>query len=158
MKNYDLCYLISPELKIEEANTLASKITGFVQNESGLIRKSENPVPKTLGYQIKKQRSALWVNLEFSLEPEKLNAIEEKIKKESKILRYLITVKNPPRREKEKRTKGKEKSPIGEKVSKEGNLVDSSIIAPVKSLETKETEKKVELKDIDEKLEEILKE
>ncbi|MBU2539609.1 30S ribosomal protein S6 [Patescibacteria group bacterium] len=147
MKNYELSYLISPELNTEESEKLASEIIAFIQTSSGLIIKSGNPIPKTLGYRIKKQTSALWVNLEFSLEPEKLNAIEEKIKKESKILRHIIVVKNPPRREKEKR--GRKTEPVLTEASAENNDATKEKI---------KSEKKVELKDIDEKLEEILKE
>lgn len=148
MKNYELSYLISPELNTEEAEKLASGLIAFIQTESGLIIKSGNPIPKTLGYRIKKQGSALWVNLEFSLEPEKISSLEEKIKKESKILRHLIVVKNPPRREKEKRERKTESISAEIPIEKSDTMKEEKI----------KPEKKVDLKDIDEKLEEILKE
>ena len=141
MKTYELTYIISPELKIEEAEGVASEISAFLQKEGGVVIKAENPNPKTLGYQIKKQGTGFQVSLEFNLEPEKVNALEEKIRKDSRILRFMLLVKEQTRKEKSKRRM----KIIEEKPS------------PIKTSESK-TEKKVELKDIEEKLEEILKE
>jgi len=141
MKSYELTYIISPELKTEEAEGLALEIISLIQKEGGIITKSDNPIPRTLSYQIKKQGSGFQVSLEFNLLPEKLNVLGEKIKKDSRVLRYLIVIKKP----------------LQEK------LRERIRVAAIKTEEPKEekikkTEKKVELKDIEEKLEEILKE
>ena len=148
MKNYELSYLIIPELKIEEAESVALDVKDFIQNQGGLISRSEGPNPKTLGYKIKGRMSALQVNLEFSLEPDKLKMVEEKIKKNPNILRHLATnkklVKEEPKRKRMARAFSQQEPTL------------------TKTAEEKKTpedhEKKVELKDIDEKLEEILKE
>ena len=146
MKEYELTYIISPELKTDQAQELALKIISFIQKEGGIITKSDNPIPRTLSYQIKKQGSGFQVSVEFNFLPEKLSILEEKIKKDSRVLRYLIVIKKPAKKEKERRTpKATETRPEKEKPSF------------VKTTEGK-TEKKVELKDIEEKLEEILKE
>ncbi len=144
MKNYELSYLISPESSTEETEALNAGITSTIQKEGGLILKSEMPVSKFLGYTIKKQRSALWVNIEFSAEPEKIAVIDSYMKKETKILRYLLVIKKPKRQIKERRER-KEQTPAPE-ITKE-----ESVIKPEKF------DKKVDLKDIDEKLDEILK-
>ncbi len=144
MKQYELTYLISPELKTEEIGGLTSEISVFLQKEGGSVIKAGNPNPKTLSYQIKKQGTAFQVSLEFYSTPEGLKTFEEKIKKDSRILRYLIIIKKPPKKEREERKIKtdiiKEEKPSFAKAS-EGKV-----------------EKKVELKDIEEKLEEILKE
>lgn len=161
MKVYELTYIISPELKIEEAEGFASEISALLQKEGGVIIKAEGPAPKTLSYPIKKQGTGFQVGLEFNFEPEKINTLEEKIRKESKILRYLMFVKKPPRKEREKRTKktGEEKPSF---VSAFADPLRQSVNEAKASTDKKttegKTEKKVELKDIEEKLEEILKE
>ncbi len=155
MKNYELTYLISPELKTEEAERFSLEISAFLQKEEGSVIKTENPKPKTLSYQIKKQGAAFQTSLEFCSTPEGLKTLEEKIKKESKILRYLIVVKKPPQRERRKKTISMTKpSRILDKVGTESVeiKIESSTEKPRK------TEKKAELKDIEEKLEKILKE
>jgi len=141
MKSYELTYIISPEIKTEELEGLISEISSFLQKEGGIIIKTEGPSPINLGYQIKKKGNAFQSGLEFQLAPEKLKNLEEKIKKDPKILRYFIILKIAPRKE-----KGRFKKIIPVQIE------DS----PEK--EPKKIEKKVELKDIEEKLEEILKE
>ena len=145
MKNYELSYLISPESTTEETEALNAGITSFIQKEGGLILKSEIPVSKFLGYTIKKQRSALWVNLEFSAEPEKITLIDGFVKKETKILRYLLVIKKPKRQVKERRER-KEQTPTPATEAVRGE----SVVKPEKF------DKKVDLQDIDEKLDEIL--
>lgn len=156
MKQYELNYIISPELKIEEAEGLASEISALLQKEGGVIIKAESPAPKTLSYPIKKQGTGFQVGLEFNFEPEKLSILEEKIRKDLRILRYLMFVKKPPRKEREKRTKktGEEKPSFVPAFASPSHKASDE---QRKASEGK-VEKKVELKDIEEKLEEILKE
>lgn len=146
MKNYELTCLISSELKSEEAEKTAGEISDFVQKEGGIIIKPATTDYKALGYTIKKQSACFLMTLELSLEPEKINALEEKIKKDQKILRHMITIKKPLTEKYKSRRSDKVFS--DKKVSLEGEQKE----------QIKKSEKKVELKDIDEKLEEILKE
>jgi ribosomal protein S6 len=152
MKTYELSYIISPSLKSDEASGLSSEITALIQKEGGLIMKETTPNPRTLSYQIKKQGAGFQVNLEFSLEPEKLRAIEERIKKEEKILRHMLVAKRAPRREKIR----KERPAL--KTAETAASPAGTTETPSEEEKTKEKGKKVELKDIEEKLEEILKE
>jgi len=151
MKSYQLTYLISPELKTEEAEGLALEIINFLQKEEVSVIKIENPKPKTLSFQIKKQESAFQAGLEFCSTPEKLKIIEEKIKKDPRILRYLIVIKEPPKKKREEKIFSTIKPSINSREIKEEKFFSA------KNSDNK-TEKKVELKDIEEKLEEILKE
>ncbi|MBU4462093.1 30S ribosomal protein S6, partial [Patescibacteria group bacterium] len=137
MKIYELVYLISPELETEEAGELASEISAFLQKEGGSILKAENPSPRTLSYQIKAQGAAFQVNMEFTLDPEKLRVLEDKIRKNTKILRYMLIIKKPPRKE----PTARKMRPVGAEKAETPNEVKN-----------KKTEKKVELKDIEEKL------
>ncbi len=144
MKNYELSYLISPEANAEEMGALNAEITSAIQKEGGLILKSEMPVSKFLGYTIKKQRTAFWVNLELSIEPEKIELINSFMKKEAKVLRYLLVIKKPKRQVKERRER--KDQTIAPAPEKEGIIEKAE-----------KSDKKVDLQDIDEKLDEILK-
>jgi small subunit ribosomal protein S6 len=93
MNFYELNYLISAELSIEEIKNLQEKINSFLREEGGEIEKSGLPIKKKLAYPIKKKNEAYFGNLDFYLSPEKLENFEKKIKKEEKILRYLILKK-----------------------------------------------------------------
>ena len=132
MKLYELTYLISPELSESELKSLNEKINSLIQKGAGVLNEVKLPIKKRLGQLIKKQREAFLINLSFYLEPDKLGSLEKELKSEKKILRYLILAKP--------------KIKIA-KVRKRPTKVIPKI--PVK-------EKKVELKEIEKKLEEIL--
>ena len=132
MKLYELTYLISPEFSEEEQKSLNEKINSLIQKGAGVLNEVKLPIKKKLAYPIKKQREAFLINFNFYLEPEKLGSLEKELKSEKKILRYLILAKP--------------KLKIA-KVRKRPTKIIPKI--PVK-------EKKVELKEIEKKLEEIL--
>jgi small subunit ribosomal protein S6 len=133
MKLYELTYLISPEVSEEELKSLNEKINSLIQKGAGALNEIKPPIKKKLAYPIKKQNEAFLIELSFYLEPEKLGSLEKELKAEKKILRYLILAK--PKL----------------KIIKLRKRPKKVIPKPLK-------EKKVELKEIEKKLEEILKE
>lgn len=142
MKPYELTYIISSEITTEQAETEAKNIESFIQDKEGVILKSENPSPKTLAYPIKKQGSGFFAVLEFQLEPKELGKLKEKLQKNDKIIRHMLIIKNPEKIQKERRIRKKP-------------LVSSPLVEAIKE---EKTNKKVELREIEEKLEEILSE
>lgn len=137
MKHYELTYLISSELSEEEAKTFQDKVASLIQEEGGLLDEKNVILRKKLAYLIKKQTQAFLSTLTFQIEPKKLPPLEKKLKLENQILRYLILIK-PPVKE----------MPVRRK--KVPEIVPKKPTPPLK--------KKVELREIEKKLEEILKE
>jgi ribosomal protein S6 len=133
MKKYQITYLISTELSEKEVTEISEKIGSFIQEHKGILTQRKKPVAKKLGTQIKTQKTAYVASLNFQLDAENLAALDtflKKIKNEAKILRYLIT---------------------NEKTAEE----KKSIIRKPFAVKAKETQK-VELKEIEKKLNEIL--
>jgi len=64
-----------------------------IKNEGGKIREVEFLGRKKLAYQIKKEKEAIFVNLKFNLDPEKIKNLEKNLKAKEKILRYLMIAK-----------------------------------------------------------------
>jgi len=151
MKNYQLTYLISPDLSEEELKNLSEKIKNFIQEETGTLEKITEPSKRELGYPIKKKGEAFLATLNFSFQPtadqpkagnpEKLGNLENKLKSEKQILRYLILTKKTIR-ERPERIIRKEVLP--------------GIKKPLEVTKKVTPPKKVELKEIDKKIEEIL--
>ena len=141
MKTYELTYIVSPETTSEEAEAKAKGIETAVQNREGIILKQSNPVAKTLAYPIAKRASGFFGVLEFQLEPEKLIELKEILEKDGKIVRHMFIIKEPIKVKKERRTR-----PAPVVVEKEETPLTK----------TSEDKQKVELKDIEEKLDEIL--
>jgi len=145
MKLYELTYLISPELSEEELKNLSKKISDFILEEEGTLKKTVELFRKKLGYVIKNKEEAFWATLNFHLNPEKIKNLREKLKPETQILRYMILTK------KESKTSEKKVLPKTEKPPE--TIIESS----QPTTQQPKTEK-VELKEIDKKIEEILSE
>ena len=133
MKYYELTYLISPSLGEEEAKEIQRKLTSLIQEQGGILESSagkENPQKTNLSYPIKKEVEAYLASQTFYLEPAKLKLLKNEVNSEKNIMRSLIFSKKKEKKVKpHRRTKTKEKE---------------------------KTEKKVALKEIDKKLDEIL--
>ncbi|MBI3631535.1 MAG: 30S ribosomal protein S6 [Candidatus Staskawiczbacteria bacterium] len=144
MKPYELTYIISSEITSEQAEAESKNIESLIQGKEGIILKSVKLSPKTLAYSIKKQSSGFFGVLEFQLEPEHLGEIKEKIQKNGNIIRHMIVINNPAKIQKERRIRRK---PIEE--NKEPAFTAQA---------DKKTSKKVELREIEKELDEILSE
>ena len=133
MRLYELTYLIPPNLAEEEIKALQEKIVSQIQEIGGILNEISRTIKKSLAYSIKKNTSAF---LSFQLPPEKLVFLHKRLKSESNILRYLIL--------------GKPAQVLPGKILA-GKKVQEVTIKPKKLAKPK-----VELKEIEKKLEEIL--
>lgn len=147
MKPYELTCIVSSEITAEEAEAEIKNIESYIQEKEGIILKSEKPFPMTLSYPIKKQGSGFFAILEFQLEPEHLDELKKKLGKNSKIIRSMLIIKNPAKIQKQRRTRKKP-------------LISPAVVGDItiSAQAEKKTSKKVELKEIEEKLDEILSE
>ena len=132
MKIYELNYLISPEVSQEDHKNLSDKMKEFIQENGGILKDSKVMPKQSL------------VSLVFHFDPGKIGEIEKKIKLESQVIRHMILVKKirkikpgPPPRPSTQPASGPKLPTIHTQ---------------------KKPKEKVELKDIEKKLEEILKE
>ncbi len=136
MQLYQLDYLISPKLSNQDAKNIGEKIKSLIEKEDGSIEKTEVLSRQVLAYEIEKFNEAFLTGLSFNLEPEKLKIIKNELTSEKNIIRHLmikkIIVKTKPVRKR------------AAKPLKEVKIVKSK------------PKQKVELKEIEKKLEEIL--
>lgn len=149
MKTYELTYIISSEITSEEAGAVANEVNSLLQSKEGVILRSDNPVAKTLSYPIKKMGSGYFVVSEFQIEPEKLAEINEKLEKNAKILRHGIIIKKPHKIRKERRSARKPLFSTAVEPVELKNPVEAE-------KEEKKSDKKIELKEIEKKLDELL--
>lgn len=90
IKNYEIAYLINPDIPEDEVFGEAGKITAAVQDVHGLVGRIQEPKPRKLAYPMAKHRDAYFGWTVFAVAPEKLTDIEKRIKQEKSIIRYLI--------------------------------------------------------------------
>lgn len=138
MKYYELTYLITPDLAEEEARAFQNKVNSFIADE-GVLEEGNVILRKKLAYPIKKKEQSYLAVATFNALPEKISSLEKKLKEEKEILRYILVIK-----EKQQSLK------IRPHMAKRKPIVETK--EPISQ------EKKVELKEIEKKLDEILNE
>ena len=136
MKYYELAYLAAPEISDENLTALKEKVVAFVQKKGEILGEVRPPIKRILGYPIKKRKNAFLATIYFSAPADLANDLKKMLDKEKEILRYLIIIKREPAEA--------AAPPIPEKFKK----------APAEFKKTREP--KVELEEIEKKLEEIL--
>jgi len=162
MQTYELTYIISPETTSEEANAKAKEIESLIVEREGTILKQFSPTAKTLSYPVHGKASGFMGVLEFQLEPERLLEVKDFIVKNKNILRHIVIIKGATELKKDRRSrdffdkieiKSAEIVPASIEnfgVAKEEKPVIEEKVAQVAPVE------KANLKDIEQKLEEIL--
>ena len=133
MTNYELTYLISPEISEEQIETISKGLVSYIEEQGGVLSGIQGkPLKKFLGHPIEDHIMAFVGTLKFSLAPEKTKSLEEKLKQEKQILRNMLIAKPAKERLNFRKIRKKFTPGIAKK-------------------------QKVELKEIDKKIEEILK-
>ncbi len=169
MKTYELAYIISPEITSEEATAKAQEIESAIQSREGTIVKQQNPVARTLSYQIEKRASGYFGVIEFQLEPEKLLEVKDIVAKDKKIVRHMLVIKEAAEFKKARRTRETPKvkveaeelsvfstTPLTDETKVEVETPKVEEEEAEDSPTKKEAKEKVELKDIEHELDEIL--
>ena len=146
MRNYDLTLIFSPLLADEEANDLFQQFVSFVQEQGGILGDQRLLGKKPLLAPIRHAKEGYLAQITFSLSEEKLSNIEKKCKETQQILRFFI-VKQP------KKAKKKARMALSLREIPQRGTTPEIALASVQKKEGK-----IDLRDIDEKLEEIFKE
>jgi ribosomal protein S6 len=140
-QNYELSYLISSQASEGAWQEISRKTNDFIQAKEGVILESQLPQRISLAYPVKKENAAWFQTTYFSLDSSKLEDLQKKLKEEKGILRFLLLVKRPVKISARRARKSKEamKKFVPSEIKKTGT-----------------SQQKVELKEIEKKLEEIL--
>jgi len=140
MKYYELTYFLALKLTEDEVKKFSEEINSFIQEKRGIVEKDylkTGVIKKRLPSPIKGEADAYLNTVTFHLPVEEIEALKTKLSSEQQILRYIILNKKPLKRVKTPKT-----LPKISRIEKEA----------------KPAPKKVDLKEIEKKLEEILEE
>jgi len=145
--NYELLYIIPNKFTEEEAGAINKKVSDIITNHKGNISASEYWGKKRLAYPINNNNHGYYNLIEFSLERENLAEINQVLRMSNEVLRHQIVkkeIKTVAQIEEDKKIASK----IASRQAKKEN--------EVKEKEKAKDEKKLELKDLDAKLDKIL--
>ena len=180
MKHYEYTYLTRQDMSEDDAKNLQDKIGSFVTGKGGAIVDAPKARKRRLAYAIKKQNAAYLNTILFSFDPQNLADLKKDIAGEVEIMRGLILAYDPKKMEKEVRrgrpaiaaaeapaetkpksekTSPKEKMPAEEsgEDKKDAPAEPAPAAAEAPDKPKRRTKIKAELRDIEEKLDEILK-
>ncbi len=133
MRNYEVSVLLNPDLGEEKAHEALERVASFFQECEGIVQSQNLLGKRSLPAPILKQGEAYLASLTATASPEKLGLLEQKLKESKDVMRFLLTVK--------KHRAVKTKAP---RIRKKPILRETS------------SEPKMELADIDKKIEEMI--
>jgi len=151
--HYEILFIIPNKFTEDEAKTVMGTVEKTITENGGQITHSEYWGKKRLAYEIKHDTYGYYGLFEFNLEGELLAKIDQTLRLSTDVLRHQIIVKKVKSseevaRDQEIRVKIDSKKAEVEKKQIEKTKKTSSTIT--------KKERKVDLKDLDEKLEGIL--
>lgn len=126
-----MTFLISPELTEEELIIFQGKVVSILEQAGAVFIDKTRPVRKQLPLPIKKTAQAFLLSINCSLEPDSLQTLKQKLSERPELLRYSVLAKTP--------------QTLSQKMPREKSFTLK-----------KKTSRKVEISQIEKKLEEIL--
>lgn len=135
---YELCYLISPQLKEEEILDCNQGIEKLIIEQEGQIENKASPKKQNFAYSIKHHGNGYLGVINFIFPSQGLEKLSSVLRLNNKILRFMIT-----------------KPEISHRPVKKRRII-SAVPKAVAIKEEKSYKKKIELEELDKKLEEIL--
>lgn len=159
---YELTYIISGQLSEEEVVKCAEALKKLLPNGQVIEEKAWGR--RELAYPINKQKAGYYFTLVFQAEPSQIGSLNQKLKLQEEVLRYLIVKTTlPPEKTAAKPIEKKSQKSVRKTESKpEAKIEKKEKKEPKAQKETKlsaELEEEAEkMRVLEEKLKEILKE
>jgi small subunit ribosomal protein S6 len=144
---YELLYAIAQKFTEEETKPISEKIVKMIEKAEGTIKYTETWGKRKLAYAIKGYSFGYYTLLEFELDGVALAAIDRTLKIMPELIRHLIIKINPDKKPRSL------KLPKIDKDKKEAPPVPAVL---EKKVEAKKESTKVDLKDLDQKLDKLL--
>ncbi|MCL2816956.1 MAG: 30S ribosomal protein S6 [Clostridiales bacterium] len=93
MREYEVLYVMRPDLEEEKYQATMEKFTALIQNNGGEVIKAEPWGKRRLAYEIEKLREGYYVLLRMNCGADLPAELERNFKISDEVIRYLVTVK-----------------------------------------------------------------
>lgn len=91
MPRYELMYILASTVSDDQVPTVASQILKFVSDFGGTEIEETQLGKKKLAYPIKKTRNGFYGQIDFTMDNQKINELDAKIRtQDSTIIRYIM--------------------------------------------------------------------
>ena len=89
MNKYESIIIINPNCTEEAVKALENKFTGLI-NENGKVESVQNMGKKRLAYEIKKNKEAIYMQLDFEAKPESIAELERNYRITDEVLKFIV--------------------------------------------------------------------
>lgn len=94
MRNYEVMYIVRPDIEQEQLDSEVAKYQGVIENGGGQITHHEVLGKRRLAYEIQKYREGVYVLVNFEAPTQVVQELERMMKISDDVIRYLV-VKDP---------------------------------------------------------------
>jgi small subunit ribosomal protein S6 len=90
LRNYELVYILQPELEEEEEAANAQRIEQLITSNGGQISETKPWGRRRLAYPLGGYRDGRYTLVRFELDPQSIQELERNLKLREEIIRYLL--------------------------------------------------------------------
>lgn len=90
MRNYEVMYIIKPEVEEEQLNALVEKFKGLVEGMGAEVTKLDKWGKRRLAYEINHIREGIYVLMQFKAEAAAAAELDRVMKISDDIIRHMI--------------------------------------------------------------------
>ena len=129
MRHYETIYIVDPNLGDEEYRELTGKFNSLIENQKGVVIKTQDWGKQRLAYVVKKFNYGFYVFMDFCADSGVTAELERSLKLDDRILKYQ-TIKIADRADpeelllKERETRKEAAAPAGQEAGEEPAVQD----------------------------------
>ena len=88
MRHYEIIYIVNPNLNGDDYQELVKKYSDIIENNKGVIIKTDEWGKQRLAYRIRKFYNGVYVYVEFCAKAESIAELERNLKLDDNILKF----------------------------------------------------------------------
>lgn len=90
VRDYELVYIVSPEVSDETLQSISERISQFITSRDGAILKSESWGKRKLAYPIRRFREGIYYLTQFKISPDQARELENTLHLSEDVIRHLL--------------------------------------------------------------------
>lgn len=94
MNNYEGVFIVDPDLTADASKGVVTQIQELIQKNGGRVDGLQDWGKKRLAYKINKKQEGSYVLFNFQLDPKLARKLEQSLRLNDQIIRYLIVNKD----------------------------------------------------------------
>lgn len=90
MRSYEVVYILRPDLDEVQRREKMTKVETLITQEGGQVQKTEEWGQRILAYEIEHFREGYYVLVNFSLPPDRVESLQQRLSMDDAFLRYQV--------------------------------------------------------------------